>query len=733
MTIMDGQFAVDASTPVICTGGGADCRWVAAYFTGLVQRSRGLTLAANAGTGKPAIAFALVSNEPSLGKEGYRLAVSVQGIRIEAATRAGLFYGAVTLWQLMTQTEGAAKTIAVPTVDISDTPRFVWRGILLDSCRHFQSPAFIKAFIDTMAQHKLNVFHWHLSDDQGWRLEIKKYPRLTQVGAWRHPAGAERETVYGGFYTQDQVRQIVAYAAARNVTIVPEIEMPGHAAAAIAAYPELGSAAAPPAVPSDWGVLPYLYAPEDKTFAFLENVLTEVMDLFPSRYIHIGGDEAIKNQWNASPAIRDKMKALRLADADAMQSYFVQRIEKFLNAHGRRMIGWDEILQGGIAADATITSWHGVSGGIAAAKLGHDAVLSPAPLLYFDNRQAGGAGEPSGRGPVISLKDVYDFDPAPKELTADELPHILGLQGNIWTEYLPREDLVSNAAFPRAAALAESAWSPGEAKSWTGFVARMGAQYGRYRMLGVPHSESALAVKIAAEPVPGGARIRLSNQAQFGDIRFTRDGAAPTASSPRYERPFDVRLSTTIQATAFDGLRPLTAPESALVDTRALFARSSNDMQMCNRDDEPLAIEDDAGAPGKRAVFLVDVLNPCWIYGHVDLTQTVALEVQVGQLPYNLQLGNEKIDYRLLPPTTPEGELEVHLETCDGERIAVLPLAPTKGNDAITTLGATIAPRPGIHDLCFVFTRRTIDPVWAIDAVRLIQRSESPTNRPKRP
>lgn len=723
VTVANGHFTVEATTPVVCTGGESDCRWVADYFVGLVRRARTLPLSTATDDGRPSIAFTLAPQQTALGKEGYRLIVSERGIRITAATRAGLLYGAVTLWQLMTETEGRAKAITVPAVDIADAPRFAWRGMLLDSCRHFQSVEFVKAFIDTMAQHKLNVFHWHLSDDQGWRLEIKKYPKLTAVGAWRHPAGAAHQTTYGGYYTQDEVRDVVAYAAARNVTIVPEIEMPGHAAAAIAAYPEFGSGEAPAAVPSDWGVLPYLYAPEDKTYAFLEDVLTEVMDLFPSRYIHIGGDEAIKNQWNDSPQIRAQIAALHLADADALQSHFVQRIETFLNAHGRRMIGWDEILQGGIADDATITSWHGVSGGIAAAKLGHDAILSPAPLLYFDNRQAGGAGEPSGRGPVISLKDVYDFDPAPKELTAAELPHILGVQANIWTEYLPRESLVANAAFPRAAALAETGWSTAEAKSWPSFIARMGAQYGRYRMLAVPHSESALAVTIAADPTPAGARVRLSNQAQFGDIRYTRDGTPPTAASPRYEKPFDVKRATRIAAAAFDGTRRLTAAKAATIDNRTLFTRSSNDMQICNKNDEPLAIEDDAGTPGQRAVFLVDVLNPCWVYERADLSQTVALEVRVGQLPYNLKLGNEKIDYQMLPPATPEGELEVRIGSPTGERIAVLPLAPTKGNDAITTLKTAIAPRPGLWDLCFVFTRRSPDPVWTVDTVRLVQKA----------
>ncbi len=298
---------------------------------------------------------------------------------------------------------------------IEDAPRFAWRGLLLDSVRHFQSVAFIKTLIDAMAREKLNVLQWHLTDDQGWRLEIKKYPRLTLVGAWRVPAGEAAQhdidpatgkpRLYGGFYTQDQVRDLVAYAAARNITIVPEIEMPGHAQAAIVAYPWLGSVSSPPTqVSSDWGVFPYLYNTDDRTFGFLEDVLGEVIGLFPGPFVHVGGDEAVKDQWKANGAIQAKMHALGIAGEDALQSWFIARIGTFLKAHGRRLIGWDEILQGGVPADATITSWRGIDGAITAAKAGHDAVLSPAPVLYFDNRQAEGRDEPSGRGAIVSLE-----------------------------------------------------------------------------------------------------------------------------------------------------------------------------------------------------------------------------------------------------------------------------------------------------------------------------------------
>ena len=311
---------------------------------------------------------------------------------------------------------------------------------MLDSVRHFQSPQFVMRFIDWMALHKLNVLHWHLTDDQGWRLEIKKYPRLTQVGAWRVPAGQAAAAdidpatghprLYGGFYTQDDVRRIVAHAANRNVTIVPEIDMPGHATAAIVAYPQLGVADHPPgAVPADWGLYPNLYNVDDSTFSFLDDVLDEVMALFPGEYVHIGGDEVVKDQWKASPRVQARMRELHVADEQALQSYFIQRIEKYVNARGRRIVGWDEILEGGIAQNATVMSWRGLDGAVTAVRAGHDAVLSPWPTLYFDNRQGTGSGEPPGRAKVISLHDVYDFDPMPAGIAAESAPAHPGIAG----------------------------------------------------------------------------------------------------------------------------------------------------------------------------------------------------------------------------------------------------------------------------------------------------------------
>ncbi len=486
----------------------------------LVARTRGSQARGpgpSRGPGPPLHRIPRARKDAGQPREAYDLDIGDGRIVISAASNAGLFYGAASLWQLMTPDAGQGPVTLAP-VRIHDAPRFAWRGLMLDSARHYQSPAFIKKLIDVMALHKLNVLHWHLTDDQAWRLEIKKFPRLTQVGGWRVPAGAAAQAdidpkthkprLYGGVYTQAQVKDIVAYAAARNITIVPEIEMPGHALSAILAYPELGSdGRAPAAIQSDWGVFPWLYNLDDHTFAVMDDVLTEVMALFPSPYIHVGGDEAVKDQWKASPKIQAQMKALGIPDEDELQSYFTHRIATFLTAHGRKLIGWDEILDNApLPPGATVMSWRGIDGAVAAAKAGHDTVLAPAPTLYFDNRQGDRPQEPPGRGAVVSLRDVYAFDPAPASLSADERRHILGLQANLWTEHIRTEDRVETMVFPRLAAVAETDWSPRSAHSWGGFTERLPAMLARYRALGVKADDAAVAVSVDASPGDAAAR-----------------------------------------------------------------------------------------------------------------------------------------------------------------------------------------------------------------------------------
>ncbi|HUP44876.1 MAG TPA: beta-N-acetylhexosaminidase, partial [Thermoanaerobaculia bacterium] len=427
--------------------------------------------------GSNAIYLAIDPSLARLGDEGYLLDVTPRGVAIRARREAGLFYGAQTLRQLLppavfaaSRQNGVAWT--VPAVRIEDQPRFRWRGAMLDVARHFEPKEFVLRFLDLLALHKLNTFHWHLTEDQGWRIEIRKYPRLTEVGGWRKETriGHERygrgfdKKRHGGFYTQDEIREVVEYARQRHITVVPEIEMPGHAQAAIAAYPELGVTGKPLEVWTRWGVNPNIFNPSEKTILFLQDVLTEVLELFPSEFIHIGGDEAVKDQWKASAEVQARIKELGLKDEHEMQSWFIRRMDSFLASKGRRLIGWDEILEGGLAPGATVMSWRGVDGGITAAKAGHDVVMAPTSHVYLDYAQAKEPGEPLNIGGFLPLENVYSFEPVPADLTAVEARHVLGAQGNIWTEYIPSPGHVEYMAFPRLVALSEVTWTPAARK-----------------------------------------------------------------------------------------------------------------------------------------------------------------------------------------------------------------------------------------------------------------------------
>ena len=523
-----GTFPVSSGTVVSVPAGDAEAARVARYFVEKVARTRGLKLVvqtgdssagssasgngangdgANGGTergaagrgsaerggaGGSARTEVALLREPGMPNEAYRLDVAPNKIQISATSDSGLFYGAVTLWQLLPVGKGAA---IIPAQTIKDAPAYAWRGLMLDSSRHFQSIPFIKSMLDWMSWHKLNTFHWHLTDDQGWRIEIRKYPRLTSVGSCRIPATATKTKPpeYCGFYTQAQIRDIVAYAAERHIQVIPEIEMPGHAQAAIAAYPELGALDGPaPPVSAKWGVHAYLFNVEPSTIRFLQDVLTETIELFPSPYVHIGGDEAVKDQWKSSPSVQARMQALGIRDPEALQTWFTQEMGKFLVKHGKRLAGWDEILQPGVPSDTVVMSWHGVTGAHAAVIAGNDAVLSPWPTLYFDNRQSARPSEPPGRMRIISLEDVYRFEPRDSTLTTAQQKHVLGLQGNLWTEHIRTEERVELMALPRAAAVAEVGWTAPERKDWNGFLQRLAPMAQRYRALGIHYDDSAL-------------------------------------------------------------------------------------------------------------------------------------------------------------------------------------------------------------------------------------------------
>jgi len=647
----EGAFALSGEVPIV-VGPGRGMLRIAGNFAALVESTHGIKLAVSRGKARDgAIVFALDARKGA-NPEAYRLEVTPMRITVSGATQVGVLRGATTLWQ-MAGPRGAS--VAIPAATIEDSPRFAWRGMMLDSARHFQSVGFILRFLDAMALEKLNVFHWHLADDQAWRLEIRKYPKLTSVGAWRVPEGHAAQNdidaatgkprLYGGFYTQQDVRRVVAYAAERGITVVPEIDMPGHVTAATVAYPQLAAIPDPPRdVPSDWGIYPHAYSLEEGTFRFIEDVLTEVMALFPGPYIHVGGDEVQKDEWKASARGQDLMREMGTTDPERLQSYFTQRLARFLEANGRRLVGWDEILSPGLPKNAIVMSWRGADGAQSAAKQGYDTVVAAWPTFYFDNRQDASPSEPPGRGRVVSLEEVYKFEPMPASLAPAEQAHVLGVQGNVWTEHIRTEERVGWMAFPRAAALAELGWSQPAGRDYGDFMKRLEAQ-----------------------------------------------------------RPFLDAVGMTYAKSAFEPPKPAEG-------TRLM----SQQLDLCG-DDIALSLEDDAPLKGPRATFYVDIEHPCWIARKVDLARVHAITAAVGQVPFNFQIGEAAGKITFPAPTTPDGELEVHLGNCQGKTIATLPLAPAVKSDAVTVLPSAAIEGEGVQDLCFNFSQRKLDPLWVID------------------
>ena len=719
-----GTLTIDAKTPVIADDEGG--KQAADYLVAQLKRAHGPHLIVGGhATAVPAIVFKRDPKAAVAHPEGYVLDVSAHGVRITARSDAGLFYGAVTLWQLLTAKPKQGE-IVLAAVHIEDQPRFAWRGLMLDSARHFQSVDDVCALIDQLALHKLNVLHWHLTDDQGWRIEIKRYPELTRIGAWRTPPGAGEDGEpkrYGGFYTQDEIRQVVAYAAARHVTIVPELDMPGHAQAAVAAYPELGVTGKRPPVSVDWGVNPYLYNVDDHTITFLEHVLDEVMDLFPSQYIHLGGDEAIKDQWQASPAIQAKMKALGITREDALQSWMIEHFGKYLAAHGRRLIGWDEILEGGVPPSATVMSWRGTKGAVAAARQGHDVVLSPSPDLYFDGLQSTRDDEYTGRLPAMDLAHIYGFEAVPAELDAKQARHVLGVQANVWTEHLPTMRHIQHAVYPRLDALAEAAWTPKAARRWDSFVARLPAQFERYRGEGIEAADTAFAPAFTldrnAAIATGKATVTLANQAHAGVLRYTLDGSEPTMASLRYAQPFVVNLPATLRAATFaaDGTA-LAAPRAFALDAASLRTRNSSELENCPGSDFTLRVQPMPDATSVTPAYNINVFDACRLYRAASLDGARAIEVDAARLPRNYALAHEAKLVKAYPNGTAHGELVVHQDRCDGPVLATLPLPAPQGARQFRLRGA-LAPVTGVHDLCLVVTAPIDGPLYAIGKASL--------------
>jgi hexosaminidase len=697
--------------PIAAPAGDAKAQWVASYLQALILKARSEKLAVT--TAKPRSPVAIfLERGGDLGPEGYQLDIGPGGARIRASSDAGLFYGAVSLWQLMTAEPGAGPA-ELARAHIVDRPRFAYRGLLLDSARHFQSAAFVERMIDWMALHKLNALQWHLTDDQGWRVQIRKYPRLTSVGAWRapHDPTAGRPARYGGFYTQAQIRRVVAYAVQRHVTIIPEIEMPGHSLSAILAYPRLGTAPADPKTQDDWGVFPDILDPSEPTYGFMTNVLTEVMDLFPGPWINIGGDEAVKDQWKTSPVVQAQMTALGLPSEDGLQGWFTARIGRFLAAHGRRTIGWDDILVGGEAlpADAATVSWH-LEGVLKAAQAGRDTVIALAPTYYFDNRQSDLASEPTGRGWLSRMAEVYAMNPTPATMAGPDALHVIGVQANLWTEHMPTEATVAKLAFPRAAALAETGWTAAGRKDWDDFVGRLPAELTRYHALGLDPDTGAVGVKLELQRIAGGA-LSATLGSQVGEVRYTLDGAAPTATSPVYAAALPIPAATRLRAATFIGARRVSPELDRLIDPAGPERRLSQQLTLCtNKVSLNLAGQN----PAQPGPYLVDIMNPCWIWPQADVGRFRELRVAVTRLPFNFQIGADAAKIALRPPQTSAGELEVRAGGCDGEPVARLPLAPAAASAGVTVLTGRLPQLAGLHDLCLGFTQRTLDPMWVL-------------------
>ena len=611
--------------------------------------------------GRPSVRIGLGAAADLLGPEGYRLDVTPDGIELRGVTSTGLFYGLQTLGQLVREPAEPGGDRWVPEVAITDRPRFGWRGQLLDVSRHFLSGGTVLRNIHRLGELKMNVFHWHLTDDQGWRIELESWPKLTSVGAWRvdrnhepwwgrAEARAGEEATYGGFYTKDQIRSIVEHARRRGITIVPEVDVPGHSRAIIAAYPELSCDGVQRAVATG-GIMDEntLCPGKDLTFAFLEDVLAEVAELFPSEYVHIGGDECNKRAWSECPDCAARMEAEGLADVYELQSWFIRRCEDILAAHGKRLIGWDEILEGGLAPNAAVMSWRGEAGGIASAKAGHEVVMSPNSAAYLDLKQGDPATEPPLGYSQLLLRTAYEYDPVPAELTDEEASLILGFQGNLWGESIQHEDHLTYMLLPRLYAIAEGGWSQPDGKDWPDFLRRVEAALERdgadppgrgvrtpvdpddslelfyaRNAHGTAWSPAIYQVAFDVdETVPSTALgVTLSTQHGGVDIRWTDDGSEPTADSRLYTAPLRITETATLRAAAFRGDERL-----GRVGTRRI------DLHLAIGADIDLLVEPSPKYPGGGAAGLVDGkkgtashLDARWLgFEATDLVATVDL------------------------------------------------------------------------------------------------------------
>jgi hexosaminidase len=721
----DGSLVVGDGAMIVVPAGDDGASRAAAQLIARVATDRGISLErSETGTGL----IRLVRDPAVNGDEAYRLEVTSSGIRIAASGDAGLLYGAMTLAQLLSPDSAFKSPVRVPQLSIADAPRFQWRGLMIDVARHFQPIDSLYTLVDAMAAHKLNVLHLHLTDDQGWRVEIKRYPELTRTGAWRTPpsAGSAAGKTYGGFYTQEELRKLVAYAQARAITIVPEIDMPGHAQAAVAAYPEVGVLGDRPQVSADWGINPYLFNVNDESMTFIKGVLDELMDVFPSRFIHVGGDEAIKDQWQLSPQVQAKMAMLGIKDEHGLQSWFIDQLGEYLASHGRRLIGWDEILEGGLPASASVMSWRGEQGAVDAANAGHDVVLSPAPTLYLDSLQSGRSDEPPGRLSIVTLADVYRYDPMPDGLDPARARHVLGAQVNAWTEYLVTPEQVQHAVFPRLDALSEITWTPKAGRDWSGFVARLQPQMERYKREGIRAADSAFAVGYRIEGSRGDAlranrvTLSLSSQAGFGTIRYTLDGKEPDRRSRLYQGALQVKPGTIVRAAAFDADGRATAsPRSFDTSRLALLTRTSSELTACPKGALGLRVPLAADATANGPAFNVNLFDTCSLYPAAPLDQAKGFTVDVVRLARHYGLAHDYDKVRSHYNATRFGELIVRTQSCEGPVAATFPLPDPAASPQQMQFSGKLPAGKGDADICLQFTVPISGPFYAVAKLTL--------------
>lgn len=583
-------FVLDGSVKIIYPDGNEQMQKNAVFLADYLKKATGKSFSIQTGTeGKGAIVLKLGLEAEN--PEAYQMKVDGEGVTIVAPTAAGVFYGIQTLRKSLPAAIGA--TVSLPAVEISDYPRFGYRGVHFDVGRHFFNLDEAKTYIDMMVLHNMNRLHWHLTEDQGWRIEIKKYPKLIEIGSKRpstvigHNTGEYDGKPYEGHYTQEQAKELVAYAAERYITVIPEIDLPGHMQAALAAYPKLGCTGGPYEVWRDWGVSDQvLCAGNDSTMQFVKDVLTEIMEIFPSEYIHVGGDECPKSEWVKCPKCQARIKALGLksdgkhSKEERLQSYVINTAEQFLNEHGRKIIGWDEILEGGLAPNATVMSWRGESGGIEAAKQQHDVIMTPNTYLYFDYYQTKDTeNEPMAIGGYLPLERVYSYEPMPASLTKEEQKYIIGVQANHWSEYIPTFSQLQYMAFPRWAALSEIQWSKPESKNYQNFLTRLPHMIDIYKAEGYNYAKHVFDVEADYQPNPTDGTLDITlTTIDSAAIHYTMDGTEPTNASPVYKGALKVKENGTLKAVA---IRP--DGNSRVLTEKIVFSKSSTKPIVANQ------------------------------------------------------------------------------------------------------------------------------------------------------